>query len=279
MPDNTGLQVLAGIVPKNQADTFATHFSKYGQGGRHSYTSIAERDSIPIERREYGMEVYVQATGKAYTLINGLTNSDWEETLSIFYIDEQIEKNSVIATYKRGFNNTGAQINQYKFVTLDNGFTFNYPNIKVVNSYDYPIIGLIISNLPDSQSAKFPNYTVLQLPIGIIDTTTVPLRAPVYCNNSGDFTLSWTPLHVGYVLSQSTTPYIYLKLSERKSYKEFTLTAVTLQTIVHNFGYLPNIIVVDNMGRDITSGIDITQDENSIIIQSNVPITGKIIYI
>ena len=57
-----------------------------------------------------------------------------------------------------------------------------------------------------------------------------------------------------------------------------TLTAVTLQTIVHNLGYVPNIIIVDLLGRNITDAVNISQDENDIILESNVPITGKLIY-
>lgn len=81
MADNNGLQVLAGIVPKNQADTFATHFSKYGQGGHVEVANSAERDAITPERRTEGMKVYVQNEGNTYYLKGGIANSNWTNFL------------------------------------------------------------------------------------------------------------------------------------------------------------------------------------------------------
>ena len=138
-----GINIITGIVPTDTNDTHATHYSKYGQGGRHSYATIPERDAIPVPRRELGMQVYVASTDKTYELKNGLTNAHWVEALTTYYIDQAIENNTVVATFKRGYNNTGSTIGEYKFVTLDNGFTFNYPNFKIVYSYSFPVLGLV----------------------------------------------------------------------------------------------------------------------------------------
>jgi hypothetical protein len=76
--DLQGTNVAAGIVPFTDQDRYATHFAKYGKGGRMTgISSISERDAIPVERRELFMEVPVEAD--VWTLKNGLTNADWEK--------------------------------------------------------------------------------------------------------------------------------------------------------------------------------------------------------
>ena len=209
-----GTIVIDAIVPDDIASIYPTHYSKYGKGGSHSYATILERNNIPTERREYGMTVYVEATGREYTLITGLTNSDWEETISTNYVVQVIEDNTVVKKYKRGFNNTGATISANKIVTIDNGFSATYPNIKIVDSYDNPAIGIIVANVLDQTDVKFPEYGVFQLPNGIINTTLVPIKTPIYCNLSGDITLTWTPIKIGYTLTQATNPYILFLTNE-----------------------------------------------------------------
>jgi hypothetical protein len=67
------------IAPQAELDTYSTHFTKYGNGGWRSVSSIAERDAITPERREEGMVVYIrQPIGKEYELIGGITNSHWQ---------------------------------------------------------------------------------------------------------------------------------------------------------------------------------------------------------
>jgi hypothetical protein len=209
-----GTILIDAIVPDDIAATYPTHYSKYGKGGNHSYATILERNDIPAERREYGMTVYVEATGREYTLKTGLTNSDWEETISTVYVDQAIDDNAIIKKYKRGFNDTGATISAYKFVSLGNGFTATIPKIKAVDSYNNPSLGLLIADLADQDTVDFPEFGVFQLPNGILNTTAIAIGTPIYCTSAGDFTLTWTPIKVGYTLSQATNPHIFLAVSE-----------------------------------------------------------------
>lgn len=104
MADNNGLQVLAGIVPKNQADTFATHFSKYGQGGHVEVANSSERDAITTERRVEGMKVYVQNEGNTYYLKGGIANSNWTNFL---FMSTEINPVDALANFgidQRQFN-------------------------------------------------------------------------------------------------------------------------------------------------------------------------------
>lgn len=275
-----GTNIIAAIVPTNGLDTYPTHYSIYGKGGLKSVLTLAQRDNIPLERREYGMSVYVEATGKWYTLKTGLTNDSWEEELDSFTANQLIEENTVLNLYKRGFNNTGNQIDAYKVVTFDNGFNSNIPNIKPIDSYNQPALGIVINNVSNASMIKFPNYGIYQLPNGIIDTTLTPLKSPIYTDNTGNITLSWTPIRIGFVLTQATNPYILLLVNpEIKKYREFSFSSTTYELIIHDFEYYANVIVMDSLGRDITSSVNLTYGTNkkSLTLETNIPITGKIV--
>lgn len=68
-----GTNVIAPIVPFDTADQYATHHALYGKGGYRSVGSMAERDAIPLVRREPGMLVYVTATGRIYRMEQDVT--------------------------------------------------------------------------------------------------------------------------------------------------------------------------------------------------------------
>ena len=54
-----GTNLSAPIVPFTDHDEFPTHYAKYGKGGYRTVQNIEERDSIPSERLEEGMLVWV----------------------------------------------------------------------------------------------------------------------------------------------------------------------------------------------------------------------------
>ena len=75
MANISGTNLAAGIAPFTTEDSYATHYAKYGKGGWHSVSTIAERDAIPVQRREEGMAVYVTSEKNLYILRNG----SWEK--------------------------------------------------------------------------------------------------------------------------------------------------------------------------------------------------------
>lgn len=74
-----GTNVASGITPFSTEDRFPTHYSQYGKGGWRYVETKLELNRIPMERREYGMVVYVKEENRHYTLIGGLDDHDWEE--------------------------------------------------------------------------------------------------------------------------------------------------------------------------------------------------------
>lgn len=75
--------VLTGTINTSSSnDVYPTHSANTGKGGYRSVADVAARDSIPTQRREHGMIVYVQNEDKKYILGAGLTNSDWFEDSS-----------------------------------------------------------------------------------------------------------------------------------------------------------------------------------------------------
>ncbi len=67
--------VTALIAPTDSADTYPTHAAIYGKGGLRTVSNLAERDAIPVTRREAGMLVFVD--GNYYRLLENL--ADWED--------------------------------------------------------------------------------------------------------------------------------------------------------------------------------------------------------
>ena len=87
---NTGTLISAAIRPVDSLDTIATAYASEIKGGLHSYATIAERNSIIFERREWGMMVTVYSdptpsNNKTYQLTynyvstNILDDSNWKE--------------------------------------------------------------------------------------------------------------------------------------------------------------------------------------------------------
>lgn len=62
----SGINIITGIVPGTDEDTFPTHHSQYGRGGWHEVSAIADLDTIPEPRRTEGMAVRVTALEETY---------------------------------------------------------------------------------------------------------------------------------------------------------------------------------------------------------------------
>ena len=59
MANISGVNVAGGITPYTAEDTYPSHYAKYGHGGYRTVESETELNSIPDERKEEGMVVYV----------------------------------------------------------------------------------------------------------------------------------------------------------------------------------------------------------------------------
>lgn len=77
-----GTQIGAPIVPTDTGDTFPTHNPQYGLGGYRSVDLLTDRYSIPANRLEEGMMVYVKEDQGTYQLLPGATyptdSGDWQ---------------------------------------------------------------------------------------------------------------------------------------------------------------------------------------------------------
>ena len=70
-----GTNVAAPILPFADTDRFPTHLAEYGKGGYRSVANLSDRDSIPTERLEEGMLVWVTSNSTLYQLRSG----EWKE--------------------------------------------------------------------------------------------------------------------------------------------------------------------------------------------------------
>lgn len=80
MPIPSGSIPFSGqIHPTDTSDTYPLLEDTHLKGSYRVVASLAERDSIPAERRKEGMVVFVASEVKEYQLIGGLTNASWVE--------------------------------------------------------------------------------------------------------------------------------------------------------------------------------------------------------
>jgi hypothetical protein len=62
----------------SENDPYFVTDPRYGLGGLRSVSGATERNDIPLARRQVGMLVYVADENEYYTLVSGISNSDWE---------------------------------------------------------------------------------------------------------------------------------------------------------------------------------------------------------
>ncbi len=85
---NIGTLISSTIRPNNSLDPIASAFSNEIKGGHHSYAIISERDSIILQRRDWGMLVTIfndpnQSNNRTYQLVRGFSsinimdNNNW----------------------------------------------------------------------------------------------------------------------------------------------------------------------------------------------------------
>lgn len=80
-----GTNVLAPVVPFDTTDAHASHEARWGRGGYRSVADIAERDAIPMLRREAGMLVLTLSDGITWRLNENLTT--WTDNNLTTYLD------------------------------------------------------------------------------------------------------------------------------------------------------------------------------------------------
>lgn len=80
------------LAPTDSNDVFPVTNPTYGLGGWRKVSTLAERDAIPVERREEGMGVYVVSEQSHYVLNNdgttwkvfGVSTSQSEPIFALF---------------------------------------------------------------------------------------------------------------------------------------------------------------------------------------------------
>jgi len=104
MANLRGTNVAAQIVPFTDQDPFATHEDTYGKGGYRVVSTIAERNTISVERRKVLMKVSVLEDNKTYTLKTNpegnTTNTDWgeENTAGVDIQSVAVSDNKIVIT-------------------------------------------------------------------------------------------------------------------------------------------------------------------------------------
>lgn len=76
MSQNIGTLISASIRPNDSLDPIASAFANEIKGGLHTCTSSSDRNAIILQRREWGMLVYVTSENIMYQLQYGYYNTD-----------------------------------------------------------------------------------------------------------------------------------------------------------------------------------------------------------
>lgn len=146
-----GTAIPSAIVPTDTADTYATHFEQYGNGGYRTVATIAERDAIPLDRLKVGMKVLVMIEKNIYYL-KSLDNNTPVWQLDTFLYSDQLLVTPVIQrtwTFYKADGTTEVAANQVNKnnaaitandsnVTIEAGFIAKYVGQFKWNSYTDP---------------------------------------------------------------------------------------------------------------------------------------------
>lgn len=178
----------------------------------------------------------------------------WESITSI------LEK-----TIVKGYNNTGSQLNSGRVIKLAGDFpTQEIPEISLVSDYLDEPYGVVIDNISDLNTGKIIQRGRLDL-FGIYDFSTGSIGQKIYCDNSGNLTLSITQLIVGQLLDPvNTIVYIaILPAEEGLNVINFDGQLSVNETSVQkafdrldDYGYTPTWIT----GKSYRVGNSITKD-------------------
>ena len=81
MAQNIGTLITSAIRPNDSLDPIASAYAVEVKGGHHTYATLAERDAIILERREWGMLCTIYNDGnpsnnKTYQLKYGVANTN-----------------------------------------------------------------------------------------------------------------------------------------------------------------------------------------------------------
>jgi hypothetical protein len=85
--NNIGTLVIAPIRPQSTLDSFPSTLANEALGGHHSVATISDRNSIPLARRQEGMNCFVGSNKVTYQLIGGIEDSNWVSVTTLSRID------------------------------------------------------------------------------------------------------------------------------------------------------------------------------------------------
>jgi hypothetical protein len=150
------------IAPTALIDVYATHFAQFQFGGWRAVNNEAERDAIPLERREEGMVVYIkQPVSIEYELVGGITNTHWQ--------------------IKVGSGSTNLHPSNEKFVVnstiIANGFVTLLHTPNILNEHIFVIInGLVMDEGVGEDYTLTNNILTIHYPIEIDDKIIVKYK-------------------------------------------------------------------------------------------------------
>lgn len=96
---NIGTLVSSAIRPNDSLDPIASAFGNEIKGGHHGYATLAERNSLIVERREWGMFVTVYN--------DGVNNGTYQLTYN--YVDTNLSNNSNWVVFSGGGGGSGTE--------------------------------------------------------------------------------------------------------------------------------------------------------------------------
>lgn len=146
---NTGVLVTAPIRPNSPNDPIATAYSNEVKGGHHVYATLAERDAIIEQRRDWGMLVTIYNDGSnnaVYQLSYNLVDTDVNNNLNwvVFNGGSGLEIKYNIRPDDYIVVPVDTEYFVYGDLTLE-GYLINYGKIVVCNGV-FTILGGSFSN-------------------------------------------------------------------------------------------------------------------------------------
>ena len=128
-----GIRITGSFVTNDPNDTYALLEDKYLLGGFRSVENLEDRDNIPLERRKWGMLVYVNENQTIYVLQQDNNSNDLTDNLNWKAVSE---------------NGTDIKIPAAKVISLDNNISLSsgLPVIDNVQVHENDVVVVFAQN-------------------------------------------------------------------------------------------------------------------------------------
>lgn len=250
------------LTPLDLRDTYSITDPLYQRGGWREVDTLAERDSIPQERRREGQFVYVLETNKLYYLVGGTENVHWN-----LYDTSQNLPSDISFTGLSLSPHTEAPSGVVNNVNVSGYSVLRFNSPATVSGF--LATSSDVGKLLYVQNASSGQVTFLN----DSNLSNVGNRLYTGCNN--DVVLQSNSVYVFQYVYEKSHWYLTTNHGNNALYK-VQFDSVSELTLNHNLGYYPQVLLHDVSGVEAVAQV-VMPDVYTVLLSFNKNESGTVI--